>query len=79
MPENLPPPGDRITDHIRDAVRERRIVTLKHAMIAAFEAGELEKAKRLDEEMRAEINARSPAVVAWMERAKGLRPFLEER
>lgn len=55
-----------------DRFRERRIAVLRDRCDLAFLQGDGPGARKLWEELKAEINARSPAQVARLEAQKGL-------
>ena len=61
-----------IPQRITDYLRERRIRALCEQIKAAQRAGRRDDARALLPRFTAEINARSPAQVARMERAMGL-------
>lgn len=62
-----------MTNELYDRQREARITALGRQCIAAVKAGDTEEARRLNKELVAAIDARSPQQVALMEQKAGLR------
>lgn len=67
-----------IRQRIADFLRERRIAALRRKVTLAMQDGMWSIARGLNADLTRECSQRSPAQVARMERARGLRPALKQ-